>query len=97
MDTLHLLGMLCRLVVIFVGFFALWRMWVARDMRRDLWTRKMRDIWTCQLLFILAVIEGNVELFYRGVNPTLALAVVFVALGFSIRGSYGSKYIITQK
>lgn len=87
-------GQILRLVVIFLGFVAMWRLWVARDLRYENWTRKMKDIWLCHFLSILAFIEGNTELFYRQTKPTLSLfLVVFIEL-WTIRGSFGEGYTL---
>lgn len=74
------LGVIVRLTIVFTGFVAMYGLWVSWRDRRHLWTQKMRDLWLCMMLFVAAVIEGNIELAYRKVFPTTAGFFVFGVL-----------------
>jgi hypothetical protein len=65
-------GFVIRLFVIGLGFVAMYGLWQAHEKRRGMWTVKMFEIWLAQFLFTACVIEGNLELMYRGVFPTVA-------------------------
>jgi O-antigen/teichoic acid export membrane protein len=77
-----------RLATIILAFVAMWSLWVARRERKHLWTSKMHDIWAVQILWCFAAVEGNSELFYRHVRPTLAILLVDFILCLCIRGVF---------
>lgn len=86
-----------RLGVILLSFVAMWSLWKARAERKHLWTAKLRDIWLCQFLWCVAAAEGNIELFYRHAQPSVALLLVVGILGLTIKGVFnGEKYTIYQ-
>lgn len=86
-----------RLSVILLSFVAMWSLWTARRDRKHLWTPKLKDIWLCQFLWCIAAAEGNVELFYRHTNPSVAVLLVAGILLLTIKGVFnGDKYTIDQ-
>ena len=88
---------LTRLLVILLGFIAMWSLWVARRERKHLWTKKLHDIWLVQFLWCLAAVEGNIELFYRHAQPSAAILLVVFILIWTIKGVFnGEKYTKNQ-
>jgi len=86
-----------RLTIVLLAFAAMWSLYVARRERKHLWTPKMRDIWMCQFLWCLAAAEGNIELFYRHAQPSVAVLLVGGILMLTIKGVFnGDKYTIDQ-
>lgn len=86
-----------RLVIILLGFAAMWSLWKARAERKHLWTPKLRDIWLVQFLWCIAAVEGNIELFYRHAQPSVAVLLVGGILLLTIKGVFnGEKYTIDQ-
>lgn len=91
------IGDFLRLLVIALAFIAMWSLWDARRKRKYLWTPKMRDIWLVQIGWTFAAAEGNVELFYRHVRPSLAVGLVIFLLLWSIKTSRRpGKYTVDQ-
>lgn len=75
----------------------MWSLLLARRERKHLWTPKMRDIWWCQILWCVAAVEGNIELFYRHAHPSVAVLLVGGILILTIKGVFnGDKYTIDQ-
>lgn len=90
-------GQALRVVTIALAFLAMWSLWVARRERRHLWTDKLHDIWLVQMLWCVAAVEGNLELFYRHATPSLAVLLVDGILLLTVKGVFnGDKYIINQ-
>lgn len=86
-----------RVATIALSFLAMWSLWVARRDRKHLWTPKMHDIWLVQLLWCIAAVEGNSELFYRHAKPSLAVLLVDGILWLTVKGVFnGDKYTINQ-
>ncbi len=86
-----------RLAVIFVAFLAMYSLWDARKKRHHLWTAKMKDIWLSQILWTVAAAEGNIELWYRHTQPSVALLLVSGILLLTIKGAFNQeKYLINQ-
>lgn len=86
-----------RVGVILLAFAAMWSLWKARAERKHLWTPKLRDIWLCQFLWCIAAAEGNIELFYRHIQPSYAILLVVGILCLTIKGVFnGDKYTINQ-
>lgn len=86
-------GELIRLFVIFLGFAAMWSLWIARRDRGATWERKMKDIWIVHFIFVASAIEGNIELLYRHAFPTAALLAIAFALIWTVRGTFrGTMY-----
>ena len=77
-----------RLAVIFLGFVAMWSLWTARRDRLSEWNAKMRDIWWAHLLFVIAAVEGNIELLYRHESPTAATLLFGFVMVWTIRGTF---------
>lgn len=90
-------GQILRLGVIALAFVAMWSLWVARRERKHLWTPKMHDLWLVQLLWCVATVEGNSELYYRHAHPSIALLLVVGILWLTVKGVFsGDKYTINQ-
>lgn len=90
-------GEALRLATILLAFVAMWSLWVARRDRKHLWTSKMHDIWRVQILWCVATVEGNSELFYRHARPSVGILVVIGVLLLTIKGVFnGDKYTIDQ-
>lgn len=86
-----------RLVIIFLAFGAMWALLKGRNERKHLWTPKLRDIWWCMFLWCVAAAEGNIELWYRHAQPSVALLLVGGILILTIKGVFnGEKYTIDQ-
>ena len=98
MSTWLMLGLGFRVLIIVLGFIAIWSLWEAKERRQHLWTPKMKDIWVCHILFVGCAVEANIELFYRQVMPTFAAVVVAYILYRTTKGSFnGEKYTIDQE
>ena len=86
-----------RLATILLAFGAMWSLWVARRDRKHLWTAKLHDIWLVQFLWCVAAVEGNLELFYRHAQPSVAVLLVVGILWLTIKGVFnGNKYTVDQ-
>lgn len=86
-----------RIATILLAFGAMWSLWVARKNRKHLWTDKLKDIWTVQMLWCVASVEANIELFYRHSRPSIAVLVVVGILWLTIKGVFnGDKYTVDQ-
>lgn len=86
-----------RLATILLAFVSMWSLWVARRERKHLWTPKMHDLWLVQLLWCVATVEGNSELYYRHAHPSIALLLVVGILWLTVKGVFsGDKYTINQ-
>lgn len=86
-----------RLSVVLLSFAAMWSLFVGRRERKHLWTSKLRDVWMCLFLWCLAAAEGNIELFYRHAQPSVAILLVVGILMLTIKGVFnGDKYTIDQ-
>lgn len=86
-----------RLATILLAFGAMWSLWVARRDRKHLWTTKLHDIWLVQFLWCVAAVEGNLELFYRHAQPSVAVLLVVAILWLTIKGVFnGDKYTVDQ-
>lgn len=90
-------GRTLRVATIILAFVAMWSLWVARRDRKHLWTNKLHDIWLVQILWCVAAVEGNLELYYRHARPSLAVLLVDGILLLTIKGVFnGEKYTIDQ-
>ena len=90
-------GQIVRLLVIILGFVAMWSLWVAYRERRRIWTTKTRDIWLVQFLWCVAAVEGNLELYYRHVRPSGAIFLVIFILLWTIKGVFnGDRYTVNE-
>jgi O-antigen/teichoic acid export membrane protein len=88
---------LMRLVVIGLGLFAMWSLFVAYRERHHEWTTKLFKIWICQLGWAIAAVEGNIELFYRHSRPSWAIFLVMFLLILTALGVFDpSKYTKTN-
>lgn len=91
MDIILIGGLCARVIVIFMGFVAMWSLWEAREARKNTWTTKMKDIWLCHILFVAASIEANVEYLYREVMPSASILVVGFIMLWTIKGVFGGE------
>lgn len=90
-------GQWLRLALIVLSFVAMWSLWTARRDRGHLWTSKLRDIWTVQMLWCVAAVEGNIELWYRHAQPSAAVLLVVGIMWLTVKGVFnGEKYTIDQ-
>lgn len=95
--SFHEFSMCWRLFVAVLGFINMWVLWNAREKRGELWTRKLRDIWRCMLAFTVLTTEGQIELYYKQVNLTVAGFLIAFVLMLSIwAGLLNEKYTNTQ-
>ena len=86
-----------HIAMVLLALVAMWSLWVARRERKHMWTSKMRDIWLVQILWCVAAVEANVELFYRNTRPSAAVLLVVFILLLTVRGVFnGDKYTIDQ-
>lgn len=79
-----------RLPIIVLGFAAMWSLWVAREQRGDNWTDKTKEIWLCHMLFMIASIMGNIQLFYRQSDPTFGVLLVTYIFVLTIKGAFNN-------
>lgn len=80
MDYEYVLTFGVRYLNIFLGATAMWALWQAKEKRSYNWTTKMRSIWLSLFLFTYIATQGNVELLWRHVHPTVASYLTAVAL-----------------
>lgn len=86
MSTWLFIGLCYRAIIVVLSFIAMWALWRSKELRGDTWTGKMRDIWSCLMLFTLCVSIGNLELIYRQIMPTFTLLIIGYTLIRTIRG-----------
>lgn len=72
MDVEYALMFGVRYVNVVLGFVAMWALWNAKRDRGYNWTKKMKRIWLSLFLFTYVAIQGNVELLWRHIEPTVA-------------------------
>jgi hypothetical protein len=80
-----------QFTVIFIGFVAMWSLWVARRERSEQWTSKMKDIWICHILFVAAAVEANIERLYRDEAPTAGTVLIAFVMVWTIKGAFNGK------
>jgi len=86
-----------RLIVIGLGLFAMWSLFVAYRERHVSWTTKTFKIWFVQVGWAFVAVEGNVELFWRHVRPTWAIVLVVFLLILTALGVFDpNKYTKEQ-